>query len=98
MSSLPARTRAGSLAGHLHAVASARNESKELCRQHAIDAQKEINSLTELGDDLLRNLRRLVSKKAALHDIQSLTARHLGWRPWRAMPLVGTYRTAPPGA
>ena len=56
-------TRAGSLAGHLHALASARNESKESCRQHAIDAQKEINGLSELGDDLLRDLRRLVSKK-----------------------------------
>src|SRR5580765_3264349 len=38
-------TRAGSLAAHLHAIASTKNESKELCRQHAIDAQKEINSL-----------------------------------------------------
>jgi hypothetical protein len=56
-------TRAGSLSGHLHALASVRNESKELCRQHAIDAQKEINSLSELGDDLLRDLRKLVSKK-----------------------------------
>jgi hypothetical protein len=34
-----------------------------LCKQHAIDAQKEINSLTDLGNDLLRDLRRLVSKK-----------------------------------
>lgn len=56
-------TSAGSLAGHLHALASTKKESVELCRQHAIDAQKEINGLTELGDDLLRNLRRLVSKK-----------------------------------
>ena len=56
-------TRAGSLAAHLHAIASTKNESKELCRQHAIDAQKEINSLSELGDDLLRDLRKLVSKK-----------------------------------
>jgi hypothetical protein len=56
-------TRAGSLAGHLHALASTRNESKELCKQHAIDAQKEINGLSELGDDLLRDLRKLVSKK-----------------------------------
>jgi hypothetical protein len=55
-------TRAGSLAGHLHALASTRNESKELCRQHAVDAQKEINGLAELGDDLLRDLRKLVSK------------------------------------
>ena len=56
-------TRAGSLAAHLHAIASTKNESKELCRQHAIDAQKEINNLSELGDDLLRDLRKLVSKK-----------------------------------
>jgi hypothetical protein len=47
----------------LQALASARNESKELCKQHAMDAQKEINSLSELGDDLLRDLRKLVSKK-----------------------------------
>ena len=56
-------TRAGSLAGHLHALASTRTNSKELCKQHAIDAQKEINGLAELGDDLLRDLRKLVSKK-----------------------------------
>ena len=56
-------TRAGGLAGHLHALASAKNESKELCKQHAIDAQKEINGLSELADDLLRDLRKLVSKK-----------------------------------
>jgi hypothetical protein len=56
-------TRAGSLAGHLHALASSNKESKELCKQHAIDAQKEINGLSELGNDLLHNLRRLVSKK-----------------------------------
>ena len=55
-------TRAGGLAGHLHALASARGESKDLCRQHAIDAQREINSLSELGDDLLRDLRKIVSK------------------------------------
>jgi hypothetical protein len=54
-------TRAGSLAGHLHALA--KKESTELCKQHAIDAQKEINGLSELGDDLLRDLRKLVSKK-----------------------------------
>jgi hypothetical protein len=56
-------TSAGSLAGHLHALASTKNESKELCKQHAIDAQKEINGLSELGDDLLRDLRKLVSYK-----------------------------------
>jgi hypothetical protein len=56
-------TRAGSLAGHLHALASTKNELSELCRQHAMEAQKEINGLSELGDDLLRDLRRLVSKK-----------------------------------
>ena len=56
-------TSAGSLAGHLHALASANKESKELCKQHAIDAQKEINGLSELGDDLLRDLRKLVSRK-----------------------------------
>jgi hypothetical protein len=57
--------RAGGLAGHLHALASTRNQSKDLCRQHAIDAQKEINGLSELGDDLLRDLRKLVSKRQA---------------------------------
>jgi hypothetical protein len=56
-------TRAGSLAGHLHALASTRKGAKELCKQHAIDAQKEIIGLSELGDDLLRDLRKLVSKK-----------------------------------
>lgn len=56
-------TSAGSLAGHLHALASTKKESAEFCKQHAIDAQKEINKLSELGDDLLRDLRRLVSKK-----------------------------------
>lgn len=56
-------TRAGSLAGHLHALASSKTESRELCKQHAIDAQREINGLSDLGDDLLRDLRRLVSKK-----------------------------------
>jgi hypothetical protein len=56
-------TTAGSLAGHLHALASTKKESKELCRKHAIDAQKEINGLSELGDDLLRDLRKLVSRK-----------------------------------
>jgi hypothetical protein len=56
-------TRAGSLAGHLHALASTKAESKDLCKQHAIDAQREINLLWELGDDLLRDLRKLVSKK-----------------------------------
>src|ERR1700751_4604320 len=54
--------RAGGLAGHLHALASTRNQSKDLCKQHAIDAQREINYLSELGDDLLRDLRKLVSK------------------------------------
>jgi hypothetical protein len=56
-------TRAGSLADHMHALALTRTESKELCKQHAIDAQKEINGLCELADDLLRDLRKLVSKK-----------------------------------
>src|SRR6266436_6540401 len=56
-------TRAGSLAGHLHAIASTRNESREACKRHAIDAQNEINNLSELGDDLLRDLRKLVSRK-----------------------------------
>jgi len=56
-------TSAGSLAGHLHALASTRKGSTELCKIHAIDAQKEINGLSELGDDLLRDLRKLVSKK-----------------------------------
>jgi hypothetical protein len=56
-------TRAGSLSGHLHALALANKGSTELCNQHAVDAQKEINCLLELGDDLLRDLRKLVSKK-----------------------------------
>src|SRR6266851_4853862 len=56
-------TSAGSLAGHLHALASTKKETKELCKQHAIDAQKEIKGLSELGDDLLRDLRKLVSRK-----------------------------------
>lgn len=56
-------TCAGSLAGHLHALASTRKEATELCKQHAIDAQKEINGLAQLGEDLLRDLRKLVSKK-----------------------------------
>ena len=56
-------TRAGSLAGHLNALGSTTNESKESCKQHAVDAQKEINGLSILGDDLLRDLRKLVSKK-----------------------------------
>ena len=56
-------TRAGGLAGHLHALASTTNGSKDLCRQHAIDAQTEINGLSELGDDLLRDLRRFVGKR-----------------------------------
>jgi hypothetical protein len=56
-------TSAGSLAGHLRALASTKKESKELCKQHAIDAQKEINGLSELGDDLLRDLRKLVSRR-----------------------------------
>jgi hypothetical protein len=58
-------TRAGSLAGHLHALASTDKEATELCRQHALDAQREINGLSELGDDLLRDLRKLVSRKHA---------------------------------
>ena len=56
-------TCAGSLAGHLHALASTRKEAIELRKMHASDAQKEINGLAELGDDLLRDLRKLVSKK-----------------------------------
>ncbi len=54
---------AGSLAGHLHALASTKKDAKELCQQHAIDAQKEINGLSELGEDLRRDLRKLVSRK-----------------------------------
>jgi hypothetical protein len=56
-------TRAGSLTGHLHALALTKKESTGLCKQHAIDAQKEINTLSELGDDLLRDLRKLVSRR-----------------------------------
>jgi hypothetical protein len=56
-------TSAGSLAGHLHALASTKKEATELCKQHAIDAQKEINNLSELGNDLLHDLRKLVSRK-----------------------------------
>jgi hypothetical protein len=58
-------TRAGSLAGHLHALSATTKDSAELCKQHAIDAQKEINDLADLGDDLLRDLRKLVSRKQA---------------------------------
>jgi hypothetical protein len=56
-------TRAGIHSGHLHALALTKKGSTELCNQHAIDAQKEINGLLELGDELLRDLRKLVSKK-----------------------------------
>ena len=56
-------TSAGSLAGHLHVLAATKKESTESCKQHAIDAQKEINGLSELGIDLLRDLRKVVSKK-----------------------------------
>jgi hypothetical protein len=56
-------TSAGSLGGHLHALASIKKDTTESCKQHAVDAQKEINSLSELGDYLLRDLRKLVSKK-----------------------------------
>jgi hypothetical protein len=56
-------TCAGSLAGHLHALASTKQEATESRKQHAIEAQKEINGLSELGDDLLRDLRKLVCKK-----------------------------------
>jgi hypothetical protein len=56
-------TCAGSLAGHLHALASTRQEATESRKQHAIEAQREINGLSELGDDLLRDLRKLVSKR-----------------------------------
>jgi hypothetical protein len=54
---------AAGLAGCLHALASTKNESKELCKQRAIDAQNEINGFSELADNLLRDLRKLVSKK-----------------------------------
>jgi hypothetical protein len=56
-------TRAGSLAGHLHVLAATDKDSRELCKRHAIEAQREINTLSELGDDLLRDLRKIVSKK-----------------------------------
>jgi hypothetical protein len=56
-------TSAGSLAGHLHALAATKKEPAEFRKRHAINAQKEINRLLELSDDLLRDLRRLVSKK-----------------------------------
>ena len=56
-------TFAGSLSGHLHAVASTKQEGTESSKQRAIEAQKEINGLSDLGDDLLRDLRKLVSKK-----------------------------------
>src|SRR5258705_5813845 len=58
-------TRAGSLAGHLHVLASTTNESTDSCKRHAIDAQTEINDLLGLGDDLLRDLRQLDSRKPA---------------------------------
>ncbi len=57
---------AGSLAAHLHAHALTKKDATELCKQHAIDAQREINGLSELGDDLLRDLRKFVSKKQPL--------------------------------
>jgi hypothetical protein len=56
-------TRAGSLTGHLRALSSTNKDSTALCERHAIDAQKEINDLAQLGDDLLRDLRKLVSRK-----------------------------------
>lgn len=56
-------TRAGSLAAHLHALALSRPGSTELSKQHAVDAQREIKELAELGDHLLHDLRKLVSKK-----------------------------------
>jgi hypothetical protein len=56
-------TCAGSLTAHLHALASTRKKSAELSKLHAIDAQREINGLSELGDDLLRDLRKLASKR-----------------------------------
>ena len=56
-------TCAGSLTGHLHALASTKQEARESRKQHAIEAQKEINGLSELGDGLLRDLRKLVSRK-----------------------------------
>jgi hypothetical protein len=56
-------TSAGSLSGHLHALAATRKEATVLCKQHAIDAQKEINCLFELGDGLLRDLRKLVARR-----------------------------------
>ena len=58
-------TRAGSLAGHLHALATTDKEATALCKQHALAAQREINGLSEVGDDLLRDLRKLVSRKPA---------------------------------
>jgi hypothetical protein len=59
-------TSAGSLAGQLHALASTKKQPAEFRKRHAIDAQQEINGLLELSDDLLRDLRRLVSKKHAM--------------------------------
>lgn len=56
-------TRAASLAGHMHVLASTKREEPELCRQHAADAQREINDLLQLGDSLLRDLRKIVSKR-----------------------------------
>jgi len=56
-------TRAGSLTAHLHALSSTDKNSTASCKQHAIEAQKEINDLADLGDDLLRDLRKLVSRK-----------------------------------
>src|SRR6202021_3161093 len=53
-------TRAGSLAGHLHALASTKKDSTELCKLHAIAAQKEIKGFPDLGDAFIRDLRKLV--------------------------------------
>jgi len=56
-------TSAGSLAGPCMRSRD-QKESTELCKQHAIDAQKGNQPPSEQGNDLLRDLRKLVSKSS----------------------------------
>jgi len=55
-------TRIASLADHLHAL-SRSTEDEALRKQHARDAAAEINNAMNAGDDLLRTLRPLVSRR-----------------------------------
>jgi len=49
--------------GHLHALASTKKESTELCKQHADRAQREINRLSEQATICCVTCEKLVSKK-----------------------------------